>query len=207
MEKVREDVGREASVGREHLVGEVAPEDCLSVRELLDLLVHDVVALAACVVRSRAAREDRREDDCRLRLLGADRAQYLADSEDRVCRRLLFDREVSGVVRSDHEEHALRLVSVELASLVETPEDVLGAVGGNSEVEHLHVAFGEILVELLLAVRLPEVGDRVADEDDLRAAVGDFGHLLVVALALPGVLVAVVVVRDGADRRERGCDT
>ena len=156
------------------------------------------------MVGRRAARKDRRQDYRRLRLLRADCLQYLADAENRVARRLLFDREVSGVVRADHEEDALRLVAVELAALVEAPEDVLRAVGGDAEVEHLHVAFGEVLPELRLAVRFPEVRDRVADEYDLRAAVRHDLHLFGVAFPLPCVLLAVVVVRDGADRRKRG---
>ena len=204
METIGEDVGRELAVGREELVVEVAPEDRLAVAELLHLLVHDFIADALRMVGRRAARKDRRQDYRRLRLLRVNRPQYLADAENRVARRLLFDREVSGVVRADHEEDALRLVAVELAALVETPEDVFGAVGGDAEVEHLHVALGEVLPELRLAVRFPEVRDRVADEDDLRATVRHDLHLFGVAFPLPCVLVAVVVVRDGADRRERG---
>ena len=143
----------------EEAVREVAPKHVLAVAVPADFAVHRVVAETVRVVLVRAAREDRRQHDLGLRLLRADLLQDVADAEDGVHRRLVGEfLEVSGVVRADHEEHALRLVAVEFA-VVETPQHMLRAVAARSEVEHLPVALGEVLLLLILALAFPEVGD------------------------------------------------
>ena len=200
MEEIREDLGRKFTVRRQELVVEVTPEDALSVRKLRDLLVHDLVATAISVVRVLAARKDRGENDRGLRLFLGDDVQDLPDAENCIGRRLLFDREVSGVVRADHQQDALRLVAVEFLAFRQTPNDMLGAIGTGAEVKHLPITLGEILRLLGLAVCLPEVSDRVADENDLRAPVGDDAHLLVVPLHLPVLRIpAPRIGRNGAD--------
>ena len=205
MQEVREELAAEAALRVEELVAEVAPDHALAVGERGNLLVDHVVAAATCVVRVRAAREDRREDRARVRLLLGDHLEDALHAHDRVDRRLLRKREVPGVVRADHEEDALRLVAVELAALGEAPEDVLRAVGARAEVQRPVRAVGEVLLPLGLAATLPEVRDGVADEDDLRAAGSDFLHLLGVAFHLPAVGIAVPGGRgDGADRTEGG---
>ena len=206
MEEIGEDLAAEAPLGVEELVREIAPDDRLAIRQLRELLVDDVVPAAVAVVRIRPTREDRGEDDASLRLLLADDAEDLTDAVDRVDRRLLRKREVSGVVRADHEEDALRLVAVELLALGETPEDVFRAVGGRAEVDRLARTRGEVLPPHARAGAFPEVRDRVANEDDLRITVGrDKRKLLVVALHLPAVRLAVPGGRcDGADGAEGG---
>ena len=94
MQTVREQLLREDAVIREELVVEVAPEYPLAVRELLYLLVDDLVALSARIVHVASARKDRCKDDHGFRLLGADRVQYLPDAEDRIDRRFLLEREM-----------------------------------------------------------------------------------------------------------------
>ena len=203
VEEVGEELAAEAALRVEELVAEVAPDHAPAVGERRELLVDHVVAAAERVVRVRAAREDGREDRARLRLLLGDHLEDALHAHDRVDRRLLREREVPGVVRADHEQDALRLVAVELAALGEAPEDVLRAVGARAEVQRLVRPVGKVLLPLGLAVALPEVRDRVADEDDLRAAVGDFLHLLGMALHLPAVRIAVPGGRgDGADHAE-----
>ena len=205
MQEVGEELAAKAALRVEELVAEVAPDHALAVGERRELLVDHVVTAADRVVRVRAAREDGREDRARLRLLLGDHLEDALHAHDRVGRRLLREREVPGVVRADHEEDALRLVAVELAALGEAPEDVFRAVGARAEVQRPVRAVGEVLLPLGLAVAIPEVRDGVADEDDLRAAIGDLLHLLGVALHLPAVGIAVPGGRgDGADRAEGG---
>ena len=191
VEEVGEELAAEAALRVEELVAEVAPDHAPAVGERL--------AAAERVVRVRAAREDGREDRARLRLLLGDHLEDALHAHDRVDRRLLREREVPGVVRADHEQDALRLVAVELAALGEAPEDVFRAVGARAEVQRPVRPVGKVLLPLGLAAALPEMRDRVADEDDLRAAVRDVLHLLGMALHLPAVRIAVPGGRgDGA---------
>ncbi len=128
MQEVGKDLTRETSVRRQELIAEIAPEDVLAVRELHNLLVDEVVTHAGAVRQVLAAREDRAEDDLRLRLFRADRLEDLTDPEDGVADRSVFALEVSRVVRADHHDRALRLVAVQLAAFTDPPQHVLGAV-------------------------------------------------------------------------------
>ena len=205
VEEVGEELAAEAALRVEELVAEVAPDHAPAVGERRELLVDHVVAAAERIVRVWAAREDGREDRARLRLLLGDHLEDALHAHDRVDRRLLREREVPGVVRADHEQDALRLVAVELAALGEAPEDVFRAVGARAEVQRLVRPVGKVLLPLGLAVALPEMRDRVADEYDLRAAIGDVLQLLGMALHLPAVRIAVPGGRgDGANRAEGG---
>ena len=202
VEQVGEQLSAEAAIPVEELVGEVAPDDLLTVGELRYLLVHDVVADAVAVARQLAAREYRRKNDPRLRLLFGDDLQYPLYAEYRVDRRLLLKREVACVVGADHEQYALSLVSVELAALSDAPKDMLRAVCAGAEVEGLVPALREVLLPLFLAGSLPAMRNRIANEHDLLAAVRDDAHLLGVALHLPAPRIAVPRRgRDGPDGR------
>ena len=206
MEEIGEEFAAEASLRVKKLVAEVAPDHAPAVGERRELLVDHVVAAAERIVRVRAAREDGREDRARVRLLLGDDLEDALHPHDRVDRRLLREREVPGVVRADHEKDALRLVAVELASFGDAPEDMFRAVGARTEVQRPARPVGKVLLPLGLAVSFPEMRDRVADEDDFRAAVRDGRHLLGVALHLPAVRIAVPGGRgDGANRAEGGC--
>ena len=197
MEAVGERLGGQGAVRREEAGREVAPENRLAVRELPDLAVHHVVAHAAGVLGRCAAREDGAEDDLRAGLLRADLVEHRAHADDRVGGRLLLEGPVPRVVRADHQDDRLRLVTVEFA-VVEPPQDVFRAVRAVAEVERVVGRAGEVLLPLRAPVALPEVRDRVADEDDARTARLHALQLLRVALHPPAVRVRVL--RHGRDR-------
>ena len=203
VQQIREQLNAETSFRIEILVREIAPDHALAVRKLGDFLVHHVVAATDRIVRVCAAREDRSEGRAGIRRLRGDHVKDRADAEDRIDGRLLRKREMSAVVRPDHEQDTLRLVAVQLATLGQAPEDMFGAIGARTEVERLVSSGTKVFLPRLLL--LPKVSDGVADENDLRTTVGDGGHLLGVALHLPAVGVAVPGGRrDRADGSERG---
>ena len=71
------------------------------------------------------------------------------------------------VVRADQQHDDLR-AGVLQAHTLDAPEHLLGPIGGNTELDRL--AAGIVLLPDALAVGAPEIGNRVADEDDVQPA-------------------------------------
>ena len=91
---------------------------------------------------------------------------------------------MAGVVGSDGEDDRLRLVAVELA-VVDSPEQMFGAVSAEAKLQGVVWRAGEVLFPGRLAGALPVVRDRVANEDNGRAAGLDGLLLLREALRPP----------------------
>ena len=203
MESVRHDLLRDRAARERELVVDVAPHDVASVGELDDLSVHDLVALT---LLRNGAWKDRMQDDLRVGLLRAQCVQHPLDADDRVDRRFFGLREMPRVVRADHQHDRLRLVAVELA-VGDSIENMLRAVARKSEVNRLVRLRRKCLVPdgLAAPVVLPEIGDRVAEENDLASALLLQLLRLVAELARPPLLGPVRirrVRRDGADVRK-----
>ena len=205
MQQVGHEFDGQTAVGAEHLPREVAPDDALAVAESGNDLVDLLVAAADRTGRVRAARKDRAQQRLGLRLLLANLLEDALDAPDRVRRRFFAFREVSRVVRADHQDNGLGLIAVQLA-VVEPPEDMLRAICGVAEVEGAKRTAREVLAPLRLAVGLPEVRNGIADEHHLRRAVGEhrlaLDPLLLEALHPPAVRIGVL--RHGRDRANVG---
>lgn len=86
------------------LVVEIDPDDLFAVRVCLDDFI-DLVVFGAAPILGVAARENRKEDDFRLRLLFGEQIKERADAE-----RDFLGSVAAAVVRADHKHYALGLV-------------------------------------------------------------------------------------------------
>ena len=104
------------------------------------------------------------------------------------------------IVASYHKEDRLRATCAELAVL-NAPEDVLGAIAAEAEVEHRLVA-GEVRRERSCACRFPVQRQLVANEDDilLDGAVGRRSDLRGMAFHPPSVKASDGIVRTDGSR-------
>ena len=173
MQKVVAHRGGEPAVGVEHLVAPVAPDDVLTIRELHDLLVDEIVPHSQNVALVFAPRRDGAEDDLGLRLLLLYAFQNFLDANYDVSGRLVI-AVLAGVVCADHKDYGLGLVPVEFAVL-DAVENVLGLVAAVAEVQRIVGIAVEMLVPDAETYGFVVVRDGVADEDhfDLIAALLD----------------------------------
>ena len=189
--------------------------DVLSVVQLLDERVDLVDLLALGMIGLLCAREDRQQENLRLRLFRAqvldDGGHAFSDFRGRVAGRLAVTLE-AGVVRADHHHHGLRLDAIELAVL-QPPQDVLRAVTADAEVRGLQrgeVRIPDFLATLLLAA--PGVGDGVTDEEHVDIPLlGDFDEAFMALdpvslarLGFDGGVGGNVDRRTGDDQRNEG---
>jgi putative membrane-bound dehydrogenase-like protein len=161
MQVVWHDFARDAAILVNEPVAEINPKDILPVREFMDDLIY-LQNLSALVVDVLAAREDRTEENFRLRQPGAKLLDDHAHTLGNLFGGVVF---AVGIVRADHEDGGFWTEAVDIA-VVETPEDVLGAIAADAEIDG--VIFGVILFPHFLARAFPALRDRVADKDDLR---------------------------------------
>ena len=179
---------RKRPVHQKELLGEIHPNRASPVRIAEYLAVHNLVPYAKRVVRPGSARKDRQKKQTGLRLLCADLADNLANSQYRVRRRLFRLREMSCIVGSYHQDDSLGLVTVKLAVLY-APQHMFSTVRRISEVQRLERRPLEILVPLSAAPALPTMRYRVTDKNHLAAASLDKSTLLLEALAPPMIRI------------------
>lgn len=159
VQEVGHDLFAEGAVCGQELRADVEVGHHFAVGELGDHRVRGVVLDALCVGVVRAAGEDPQEQDLRL---GEPGPQLFDDGGDAVGD--LFGRVRAGVVGADHDDGELGLNAVDVA-VVEPPEDVLGAVAADAEVDGVTRGVG--LGPNLFSGPFPALGDGVADEDQV----------------------------------------
>ena len=197
VQAIGEVLGREEPVGSQELVVEVNPEGLFSVTELLNLLVHNLIAPTASVIRVASARENRRKTHECLGLLSVNLLQNGTYAEDGIHGRLFLKWEVPRIVRANHQKDGFRFITIKFA-IIKAPKDMFRTIRRSAQVEHTIIALAEVGFKDVLAIAFPEMRNRVANEDDLRATIGDDIHLLGVAFHLPAIRVAIP--RRGRDR-------
>ncbi len=99
---------------------------------------------------------------------------------------------VGDIIHADEDDRDFGLKAVEVA-VVEAPENVLGVVAADAEVEG--VAGSVILAPDLLPVAFPALGNGVANEDDLRLTM----TFLDAIVEQPVALVGLAFARDRLD--------
>lgn len=72
---------------------------------------------------------------------------------------------MAGVVGADHNDGDFCLLLVAKISVVEAPNDVLGAVAADAKVEG--VTFAVVFVPSVFAGAFPALGDGVTDEEEV----------------------------------------
>ena len=177
----------------EEKVRHVDPRAAVRLGVAADFVVDEVVARTHGVGLVEPARQNRLDDDLGGAVVGREVVDYVADRADGLAWPLLGLCVDRGIVAADHEED--RLGASDLAVL-NAPEDVLGAVAVEAEVEHRLVA-GEVRRKRGRACRLPVLRKFVTDEDDvlLYGTVRERRDLLGMACRPPVV--------DARDRRVR----
>ena len=176
MQEVGHDALGQGAVGCEKLGADIEEEDLLVVSEALHDGVGGFVLLAELVFLVRAAREDGENQDLGVGALllelgddGLDAFGGLLSGAlvDSAVELLLSATLVSGVIGANHEHDFLRLEAVEV-TVFQAPKNVLGAVATDAKVGSLERSPG--LFPDGLALTVPTMGDRVAEEDELRFA-------------------------------------
>ena len=144
-------------------MAEVGPEHGLVIGDATQHLI-DLSQLAPLGIEVLGAREDGHQQDLGSRKFRAELVHDGADAVHDLLRGVVF---AVGIVGPDHHHGRLGLETREVA-VVETPEDVLGAIATDAQVDG--VALGVVLGPDLLALPFPTLRDGVADEDQLRLA-------------------------------------
>jgi hypothetical protein len=75
---------------------------------------------------------------------------------------------LAGIVGADQKHYAFGAVAVELALLLDAPEDVVRRVAGNPEIEELEIALQ--ILEHIRTARIPAVGNGISDKHDIHFA-------------------------------------
>ena len=170
MEEVWHDVLGERAVGLEEGGTDVHEGDGFAIGEGFEEIVDGGVVDAEFVGGFFAAWEDAEEEDLGVWEFGV---ELVEDGFD-ACGGVggwFFGFAVTGVIGADHEDDEFGFEAVEVA-VVETPEDVFGAVAADAEVGGFVVG---PCFPCGFACAVPALGDGVAEEDELGFAfLGDF---------------------------------
>ena len=149
--------------------------DRFAIVELGDTLIDIDVELPKFVIGLLAAGEDAEEEDF---CFGAALADEGDDFGDAFGCFLGVLPTVAGIVGADHDDGELGVFLILEVAVLETPDDVLGAVAGDAEVEGVFV--GVVLFPDAFSGSFPALGDGVADEEDVVLFCGGiFIHALV----------------------------
>ena len=169
MEKVRHDVLGDGAVRTDELLADAQERDIGSFVEPGQNLIH-LQDFAALRVDALAAREDVEQQHFCLGQFGVEFVYHGRHAVDHLLGGVAA---LTGIVCADHHHGDLG-ADVFYVAVVQSPQDVLGAVATDSEVHG--VALGEVPGPDRFAGVLPGVGDGVADEDQVDVALG---HALV----------------------------
>ncbi len=170
VEEVGHDVFGESAVGLEEGGADVHEGDGFAVGEGLEEIVDGGVVDAEFVGGFFAAWEDAEEEDLGIGEFGVELVEDGFDAGGGVGG-WFSGFAVTGVVGADHEDDEFGFEAVEVA-VVETPEDVFGAVAADAEVGGFVIG---PCIPCGFACAIPALGDGVAEEDELGFAFfGDF---------------------------------
>ncbi len=160
MEGIGHDVFGDGAVGLEEDVADIAVENAGVVGEVVEGLV-DLEDFAALVVELFSAGEDSEKEDFGFGKFFLEAGDVGADAVEDLTGGMAVE---AGIVGADHEDGDTGGEAVDV-SVFESPEDALGPVAADADVEGFALA-----VELLPdfgAGAFPALGDGIADEEEV----------------------------------------
>ena len=180
MEAIGHDFFGEDSVLGEEGWAEVEVVHGLAIVEIFDVGVNLFVEFAELIVWLFSAREDGEEEDFCFGAFFFYNRDDFGDSLGSLGGVLLG---VAGVVCADHDDGELGIFLVLEISILEAPDDVLGAVARDAKIEGIF--FGIIIFPDCFSGSFPTLGDGVTDEEDVVRLGGCFRVHAVMALKPP----------------------
>ena len=161
VKKVGHDLPREIALGVQEPGAEIHEEDILAVSQGREEFVHLVNPFADGVLGRCSTGKDREQKDLGVRMLRPNGLHDLFDAGSNPFRLLVAV--TTEIVGADHDHDDLRMDAVEFAVL-QTPENLLGRLSGNAQIQRLPWREARIAVG---SMSRPPVGDRVADQDEI----------------------------------------